>query len=640
MKNKAIALLTATVLSSTAFIGSVVTGFPNTATAAETSTVSTAAFDAENFFVVVGMSSGCTQLRYFAKNESSGYDVEKVLWQDAPEDISYGEVFVAEEAPDMTLVYPAKDNPVYAHAYYYELADGTELQAAGYCADLMEHKDLTVTSKTYDGSAHWSIRYTDEGGEKTYYYGLSTFASTLYLDPLDCEVGDVYTFALYNDYMVIPLAKNGDDTVESYSITVSQLPDKTIYNIGEELELSGLRLNGGYQLGDLTGCIMDEDYESLIENDVPITVDFSEFDNTIVGVYCIYVYYGNAFDTFTVEVTDGTAPVDPPTENDVTKLTFIDKDTGDLLDIPEGSYDVILTKIMNAGEFSTAQVYNITTNPCVLNEPQVYNPICPYTFYMYTAAGSYGEPEFEVSETDENDIICKVKWTPNGDANGDGEFNVADIVLLQKWLLAVPNVTFADWNAVDYCRDNKLDVFDLCLMKRSLISKSSTPQADKSIITGIHNGMTKYEVFSVLGKNYTYEQEKTLKYSYYYPIKAGYAFDADLEGQMFVEFDLKTNLLVNYGYAFGRIGSSGEWTYPYSEEDLKTAYDTIYDYMSDWYGEGTKGSNTSPISEYLWETDFGQVWAMYGINLWAATEPETYEKGVNEIVLSCSVEGE
>ena len=63
-----------------------------------------------------------------------------------------------------------------------------------------------------------------------------------------------------------------------------------------------------------------------------------------------------------------------------------------------------------------------------------------------------------------------------GDVNDNGEFNVADVVLLQKWLLAVPNTYLANWKAVDFCNDNKLDVFDLCLMKRELLQQ--TPQED------------------------------------------------------------------------------------------------------------------------------------------------------------------
>lgn len=58
-----------------------------------------------------------------------------------------------------------------------------------------------------------------------------------------------------------------------------------------------------------------------------------------------------------------------------------------------------------------------------------------------------------------------------GDVNADGKFDVADVVLLQKWLLAIPDTHLADWKAADLCEDDRLDVFDLCMMKRELIAK-------------------------------------------------------------------------------------------------------------------------------------------------------------------------
>lgn len=60
-------------------------------------------------------------------------------------------------------------------------------------------------------------------------------------------------------------------------------------------------------------------------------------------------------------------------------------------------------------------------------------------------------------------------FLPKGDINADGTFNVADVVALQKWLLAVPDTKLADWKSADLCSDNRLDVFDLCLMKRELL---------------------------------------------------------------------------------------------------------------------------------------------------------------------------
>ncbi|MBO5162966.1 MAG: discoidin domain-containing protein [Ruminococcus sp.] len=54
------------------------------------------------------------------------------------------------------------------------------------------------------------------------------------------------------------------------------------------------------------------------------------------------------------------------------------------------------------------------------------------------------------------------------DVNMDGVFSVADAVLLQKWLLAVPDTRLDDWKAADLCEDGIIDVYDLCLMKKEL----------------------------------------------------------------------------------------------------------------------------------------------------------------------------
>ena len=53
-----------------------------------------------------------------------------------------------------------------------------------------------------------------------------------------------------------------------------------------------------------------------------------------------------------------------------------------------------------------------------------------------------------------------------GDINNDGKLNVSDVVLMQKWLLAVPGIKLEDWKAGDLCEDEQIDAFDLCLMKR------------------------------------------------------------------------------------------------------------------------------------------------------------------------------
>ena len=73
------------------------------------------------------------------------------------------------------------------------------------------------------------------------------------------------------------------------------------------------------------------------------------------------------------------------------------------------------------------------------------------------------------AETSSETIISETNV--NGDVNADGSFNTSDVILLQKWLLDVPDTYLADWKAADMCEDYRLDVFDLCLMKRTLLKE-------------------------------------------------------------------------------------------------------------------------------------------------------------------------
>lgn len=56
-----------------------------------------------------------------------------------------------------------------------------------------------------------------------------------------------------------------------------------------------------------------------------------------------------------------------------------------------------------------------------------------------------------------------------GDVNADGEFNIADAVQFNRWLLGSADIALADWKAADFCNDGKLDGFDLTLMKKALL---------------------------------------------------------------------------------------------------------------------------------------------------------------------------
>lgn len=56
-----------------------------------------------------------------------------------------------------------------------------------------------------------------------------------------------------------------------------------------------------------------------------------------------------------------------------------------------------------------------------------------------------------------------------GDVNCDGQLNVADLVLFQKWLLAVPDTELANWKSGDLCEDGRLNAFDMVQMKKLVV---------------------------------------------------------------------------------------------------------------------------------------------------------------------------
>ena len=61
----------------------------------------------------------------------------------------------------------------------------------------------------------------------------------------------------------------------------------------------------------------------------------------------------------------------------------------------------------------------------------------------------------------------------DGDINADGEVSISDAVSLQKWLLGDKEQVPINWKAADLCEDDKLDVFDLCVLKQRIIDEGN-----------------------------------------------------------------------------------------------------------------------------------------------------------------------
>ena len=102
----------------------------------------------------------------------------------------------------------------------------------------------------------------------------------------------------------------------------------------------------------------------------------------------------------------------------------------------------------------------------------------------------------KIIEGDENSSTIKLKLESNavvravyeadtvpGDVNADGSFNVADIVMMQKWLGGGKDTDLADWKAGDLCEDGVIDVFDMVAMRKELLGSMSAEEIQQAAQT-------------------------------------------------------------------------------------------------------------------------------------------------------------
>lgn len=82
-------------------------------------------------------------------------------------------------------------------------------------------------------------------------------------------------------------------------------------------------------------------------------------------------------------------------------------------------------------------------------------------FTVYNGTGSLNTEIIKFEIVDSKNIV--------GDCNNDGQFSIADIIALQKWLLN-DDTELANWQAADFSKDNILSISDLCIMKNKLLS--------------------------------------------------------------------------------------------------------------------------------------------------------------------------
>lgn len=287
---------------------------------------------------------------------------------------------------------------------------------------------------------------------------------TLKLDASEFDYTKPGTYTIYLTY--------GDDTyfpdTQSFEVTVTDekvegefiyvsTPDQTVYSSYDELDFTGAYLTVA-ENGDFDNA---EEYflTDLIAEGL-VTVDASEY-NSEHGLHKIYFTYEGKTDSITVTV----APIDVPDVHDIVCVNTQNMKTeyrvGEELDLRGALFGASKYRYGIVAKFEQCNLLEYVENGTLEVEATDFDNKTPGTYTIYVTYGL---------ETTSFDVTVKGKRViPSGDSNGDGKFTVADVVTMQSYIMGKKTAKLADWKNVDYYEDEKIDVFDLIVMRENYI---------------------------------------------------------------------------------------------------------------------------------------------------------------------------
>ena len=255
--------------------------------------------------------------------------------------------------------------------------------------------------------------------------------------------GETEIYAIYSDQTAICLIQNYSDTYKLNTKTMSVERGKT-----EEL----------YFVSDFDNEKLDDLTASFTSSKPAIaTVDKTTGKVTGVGYGTCKITATVDKQTYSCEVTV-TEPITEPTEPTTEPEVKYSLNT-QTLSLEVGKAQEI-SVIGNAGTVkwmsSDPKIVNIKGNGL----KATVNGVAEGTASIYAILTGGQTLECEVTVT--------AKVVPLGDVTMDGKFSVSDIIAVQKWILGQGKLS--NWENADFDKNGQIDVFDLALMKRELIS--------------------------------------------------------------------------------------------------------------------------------------------------------------------------
>lgn len=419
-----------------------------------------------------------------------------------------GKINVTGTTPETLPASPEQNEPKIIDSEYYSEADNVVLQN-GTLYRLADGKMITVAEKVADFDKDYTY---DETGDfitiETILYNDSTIEvnGAKIADTADLKFttigrglcvtdkGEVYSVIRKNGHFTIDLIYKGfGGFLENSSMNF-------ISDTGEVIQIE-LKKNDGTTIGyqafptGITDVVSSYNQFFIDKNKdlwkinrrvggEPTTVKCGE-DVEFVG----YRYYNGGSTYGCVHITsDGTAynagtPIKVALSDNTTDKSDYKAAGRYTLDF---NYDQVTGSVASTGPQNTYHITNDDTlcmeyeeNKAAVADVKEYiaarrseDGKSIYVYFLKNDntiwAYSFGAKKTAKVSADSSTLAEPAKV--RGDVNSDGRFDVSDAVLLQKWLLAEQDAVLKDWEAADLCKDNVLDVFDLCILKKELLS--------------------------------------------------------------------------------------------------------------------------------------------------------------------------
>ncbi len=146
-----------------------------------------------------------------------------------------------------------------------------------------------------------------------------------------------------------------------------------------------------------------------------------------------------------------------------------------------GTYGMIIYLAPEYEDISYTDVRTLNVGDVIDNESYllcydyivngVWSPVFLPSYYEeYVGEGTIRLKSID-TEAKTAELEAVQETVVSGDANGDGEFNVADAVTLQKYLLCAEDCESVNAERADMNSDGVVDVFDMIFLRKQLITK-------------------------------------------------------------------------------------------------------------------------------------------------------------------------